>query len=380
MHGYRALPREGVEALIDSATLTWGATLSTAERRARRSFEPTSPPIMLNWNELGDRLGRDDGEIRVIGYKGGQQPYGHWQVGDVDLLYRDGRLELRASLPKLLTGRNDVVLDEAAVHAGLRKLRDVGAELIDRPLDLAQATPTRLDYVYQWEVPSVAFVVEHLRSAFSPARKLRTENISPLGGRSITWGYKSAKVIRFYDKTAEVAEKAAKEVVHGLPRDRLEAMQPHERRRAIVYARQKAREQAFKDAELDTVLRYEIQDRRRPRLRLMHEDGYPGWRAQEELERTVDVLGTVSSRDFAALIDSYGDWPHAIAYAAASLHFADHEADLAVVRGRVSRRAYYAWRRRTRQAALAVADWTPRLPPAAFSSGSSLWRGIELAA
>ena len=161
--------------MIDSAVLTWGHALGTTERRARRVAEPVAAPVRLDLLELVDRLGGDEGQVRAIKYGDGDWPvFGHWKVGDVELLYREGRVELRASLPKLLTGRNDVVLDERGVHDGLRELVRTGEELTRHPLELREAVPTRLDYAYQWEVPSVAFVLEHVKSAFAPARKSRS--------------------------------------------------------------------------------------------------------------------------------------------------------------------------------------------------------------
>jgi hypothetical protein len=331
--------------MIDSVALAWGGSIGTAERRtnaprAGRRAEPVSPPVHLDMRGLHERLAGDDGQLTVKRYGHDETPYvaGHWQSGSIDVLYREGRLELRASLPKLLTGRNDVVLDERGVHDGLRELVRAGAELVQHPLELREAVPTRLDYAYQWQVPSVAFVLEHVKAAFAPARKLRTEHVSAKGGRSLVWGYGSRRVIRFYDKVGELA-------AHG----------------------------EESEHELDTLLRYEIQERRRPKLRLVHEQGYRADVVRRELAQGVQVLGASALHDVEALLDSYGDWPHAFAHVMAALHLAEHDEFWPLVRTRLCRNAYFAWKKRAREAALAVGDWQPIIPLNAFDAGSDLW-------
>lgn len=335
--------------MIDSVALTWGHAPGTAERRANapkagRRAEPTADPIRLDFPDLIARLGSDDGQVRAIKYDAAMPLYGHWKVGDVELLYRDGRLELRASLPKLLTGRNDVVLDERGVHDGLRELTRRGEELACHPLSLREAVPTRLDYCYQWEVPSVAFVLEHVKATFAPARKLRTEHVSPKGGRSFVWGYGSKRAIRFYDKAAEVA----------------------------------ARGEHSGHAP-DTLLRYEIQERRRPRLRLVHEQGYPAVAVRGELQRGVQVLGAVAMHDVEQLLNKEGRWRHAFAYVMAGLHLAEHDELWPIVKSLLSETAYYRWRARARETALAVGEWQPVIPADAFEASSALWSCAEAA-
>lgn len=331
--------------MIDTGYLVWGHAIGTAERRVDapqrgRRAEPTSPPVRLDIEDLYRRFGSPQGEVRAIRYGENGVPLvaGHWKFGDVEMLYRDGRLELRGSLPKLLTGRNDVVLDERGVHDGLVKLAAVGEELARYPLPLREATPARMDYVYQWRVPSVAFAVEHLKAAYAPARKLRTEVISPKGGRSLVFGYGTKRVIRFYDKVGEL-------LAHKIDTDE----------------------------QLDTILRYEIQERRRSHLRLVHENGYSAHSVRFELEHALDGLAAMAYRDFESMVASYGTYPHAIAYSAATFHFTEHPEDLAVVRRLFSQSTYKRWKRRARRGALAVGEWTPEIPVDAFAAASSLW-------
>jgi hypothetical protein len=354
-------------AVIDTAELVWGHLLSSDARRVDapgrgRRFEPTSPPIRLEWDELLARRGSPRGEVQRRVYGDGEATLGGWQVGDVTVQYVEGRVELRASLPKLVTGRNDVVLDEHGVHDGLRTLARIGGELVGHELELRHAVPKRLDYVYQWEVPSVANVVECLKSAFAPARKVRTENVSPFGGRSITWGYGTKRVLRFYDKRAEIAEKAARAGELGRGKERREAMLELSR-------------------DFDTLLRFEVQDKRREKLHLVHENGYTAHAARRELETAIVRLQskTIACANFEALLRSHGDWVHAVAYTAAAFHFLEHPENLTVATRFLSRRAKYAWRRRVREASLAVAEWLPVIAPDAFVAASSLWDFAEAA-
>lgn len=330
--------------MIDSVALTWGHALTTSSRRPERprsgrKVEPLSPPVRLDFPELVERLGCEEGQVRSIRYGDTWPVFAHWQVGAVELLYREGRVELRASLPKLLTGRNDTVLDERGVHDGLRELVRVGRELTRHPLELREAVPTRLDYAWQWDVPSVAFVLEHLKASFHPARKLRTENVSPKGGRSFSWGYGSQRVLRFYDKVGELRARGEET-----------------------------------DRELDTLLRYEIQERRRQKLRLVHEHGYRAGDVRHELEHAIASLATVSLRDFRELLDTYGSYPHRVAYALGSLYLVDHDEFWPVLRKVTSKSTIYRWRKRAnRAAAIAVGDFDFHIPPHAFDSGESLW-------
>lgn len=369
--------------MIDSVALVWGSEMSSPPRRARGVPMPESRPLELDVRELHERFAVF-GPMTVKEFEPGKTSTGgHWKFAELELLYSDaGRLEVRASLPRVITGDlNDVVLDERGVHDALRELARRAGDLIGRPLDLRAAVPARIDSVIQWEVPSVAWCCEHLKSCFHPARKVRTEYISPKGGRSVIWGYKSKRVLRFYDKGAEVAEKRAREISHNIPKAELEQMSESERQRAISSARRRAREQTFRDANVDTTLRFEVQDRRRQALYLIHENGWRALDVRRELERALVGLAAVKGRDFAAVLDSYNpDYPNRVAYAAGSLYFAEHPDALAVVRTRVSRRAYYDWRRRAAQVALAVADWAPIIPGDAFESNASFWKQLEEAA
>jgi hypothetical protein len=64
----------------------------------------------------------------------------------------------------------------------------------------------------------------------------------------------------------------------------------------------------------------------------------------------------------------------------AALHLAEHDELWPLVRRRFHKNVYYRWRRRAREAALAVGDWQPIIPPDAFAADSSLWtEGLEAA-
>lgn len=338
--------------MIDSVRLVWGHAIGTAERRARGCAEPLSPPVRLDLDRLGERLGAADGQITTKTWGGGEPtPYGAWKSGNVELMYREGRLELRASLPKLLLGRNDVVLDERGVHDALVELVRVGRELVDGcgsrghpstpALTLREADPARLDYCFQWSVPSVAFTLEHMKAAFAPRRKLRTENVAPTGGRSVTWGYGSKRVIRFYDKVGELL--ARKEDVPA-------------------------------DVELDTLLRYEIQDQRRGHLRLVHENGYRAADVRDELARGVQAVGAIALRDLDAIVATYGEWQHRYAYTLASVYVAEHDEVLPWLRKRVGSSTYARWKQRARVVAMTVGDFEPTIPIDAFAAAASpIW-------
>jgi hypothetical protein len=277
---------------------------------------------------------------------------------------------------------NDVVLDERGVHDALVEVARRAGDLVGQPLSLRAATPARIDSVIQWEVPSVAWTLEHLKSSLNPARKNRTEIVSPKGGRSLVFGYGGKRVLRFYDKGAEVAEKRVREVGHGIPQHELARLDELDRQRAVARGRQAERDRIIRDAKLDTVLRFEVQDRRRGALYLIHENGWRACDIRQELERALVGIAHVHGHDFAALLDAFNpEFPHRVAYAAGSIYFAEHAESLAVVRTRVSRRAFYDWRKRAAAAALAVADWAPTVPPDAFETpGSSLWASEQVAA
>lgn len=369
--------------MIDTVALVWGSEMSSPPRRARGVPMPESRPLTLDVKELHERFSAH-GALTHKEFKDGKRAVGgHWKFAELELLYSEsGRLEARASLPRIATGDlNDVVLDEAGVHDALREVARRAGDLVGQPLSLKAATPARIDSVIQWEVPSVAWTLEHLKSSFTPARKNRTEIVSPKGGRSLVFGYGGKRVLRFYDKGAEVAEKRVKEIGHGIPQQELATLDEFDRQRAIMRARQAERDRIIRNAQLDVTLRFEVQDRRRQALYLIHENGWRACDVRDELERALIGLACVQGHDFAAVLDSYNpEFVNRVAYAAGSIYFAEHPESLAVVRTRVSRRAYYAWRKRAAAAALAVADWAPIIPPNAFESpSSSLW-SLELAA
>src|SRR5207244_11853362 len=127
-----------------------------------------------------------------------------------------------------------------------------------------------------------------------------------------------------------------------------------------------------RDAELDTHLRFEIQDRRAGNVRLIHENGYRACDVRQELERALCGLA-VESSDFAGVLRTYPpNAPHRVAYAGASLYLYEHPPALSVVRNEISRRASYGWRRKARSAGLYVGAFGFPIDPHLFEAGSSL--------
>jgi hypothetical protein len=357
--------------VIDTVALVWGGQAGSSSRRADapargRAREVLAEPVRLDWNELAERLGADDGQIRSRRYARGVWTAGHWQLeGGLDLMYRDARLEVRASLPKLLVGRNDVVLNDRGIHEALRVLSRRAGDAIGQPLSLREAVPTRLDYCFQWEVPSVAAVQAHLKQTFKPPRKRFTENVSPRGGRSVMWGYASSHGFRFYDKVGELADAGVGDTTVELDPDGHGAV--------VERGEHSAR-------ALDRLLRYEVQDRRsRGELRFIHERGYRAADIREELQRPIRGLVETWTRDVDALIDERPDYSHQVAYVLAALYLAEHDEAWPVLRNRVHRNVYDRWRRRAQAAALALHGWQPIIPRTAFvAAGGSLWNDDEL--
>jgi hypothetical protein len=326
--------------MIDSVALVWGLEMGTDARRvdapgAGRRVEPLSEPVRLDWDYLRDRLGSEDGQIRTRQYGERTWTGGHWPLEDVgEIMYRAGRVEVRASLPKLLAGRNDVVLTEAQVHEALRALAHKAEVVLGHDLPLEQAVPSRLDFAFQWEVPSVTRTLVQLK-VVAPKRRQISEEIAPHGGRTLYWGKKSKWPVRFYDKAAEMLASGE-----------------------------------ASEHDLDTLLRYEIQDRRRPRLRLVHERGYTGEAVREALLEGLQPVTNVEFVNADELLASYGRWPHAVAYTLAAYALANHPELWRMVERR-SRSSTSRWRGRVRQ--LSTERWTPVIPLDAFEPSRSLW-------
>lgn len=334
--------------MIDSVALTWGHATGSTPRLANaprtqggRRAEPVAAPVRLDLERLVERFGTAKGEVRSIRYGDKQPSFGQWQHEGCDVLYREGRLEVRASLPKLMLGRNDVVLDEPHVHRGLAEVARVASDVAGYPLALREAVPTRLDYCFQWEVPSVAWILEHLKASYAPPRKQRNEIVSPKGGRSLVYGYdKGRRTIRFYDKVGEL--------------------------------KARGEESMF---DVDTVLRYEIQERRRPRLRLVHEHGYTAVDVHRELEHGVASIAAVACRDVEAILNAAREeWWGAIAFTLGALYLVDHGEMFPVLKRVVSKNVFYAWKRRARSLALQVGDWRPDIPLTELAASSSIWQ------
>lgn len=353
--------------MIDTVELVWGGRFGTAARRADapqsgRRREVVADPIRLNVMDLGRRLGTDDGQVRIQLFGDRTWTGGHWRIGDaITLMYRTGRVELRASLPKLLVGRNDVVLTDCGVHEALRELVAQASDAIAHPLSLREAVPRRLDYTYQWDVPSVTAVLEHLKTALNVPRKRRTLNVDPRGGASLVFGYGSRSWgIRFYDKVGEMAAAGIADPVVELDVET-----------KWIVPETHARER-------DRLLRYEVQEKRGPRLRLIHERGYTAGDVRAELARPLTPLGEIRTRDLAGLIGEHG-----IAGAFAAAFVAEHgDEALAALRVRgAHRNTVSAWRRRGRIVEQALRGWHPVIPRTAFVAADvGLWADDEVEA
>jgi hypothetical protein len=354
--------------VIDTAVLVWGGQFGSSSRRADapaagRRREVLADPIRLDWAHLVEKLGSNAGEIQHRLYGERVWRGGHWKVGAADVMYRDGRLEVRASLPKVVAGRNDVVLNESGVHAALRELAQTVGEAIEHPLSLREAVPTRLDYPFQWVVPSVAAIQAHLKTVFHPKNKLRSEFVSPRGGRTVWWGQKSNYSLRFYDKVGELRAGGEDEHVVEIDWDGIGHLL----------------ERGEQPTDLDRLLRYEIQDKRSGgELRLIHENGYRSADIRAELARPLEGLQTEWLRDVDALIDDRGG-NRMMSNVFASLWIAEHEEALAIVRRRQHPNVYRRYRRDAQDAALALYAWQPIIPRTAFvSADRSLWADDDL--
>src|SRR5581483_7549422 len=125
--------------------------------------------------------------------------------------------------------------------------------------------------------------------------------------------------------------------------------------------------------DVDTILRYEIQERRRPRLRLVHEHGYTAVDVHRELEHGIGSIAAVACRDVEAIMTAAREeWWGAIAFTLAALYLVDHEERFPVLRRVTSRPLYYRWKRRARELQLQVADWRPDIPYSELAASSSL--------
>src|SRR5207248_1199945 len=114
------------------------------------------------------------------------------------------------------------------------------------------------------------------------------------------------------------------------------------------------------DYPLDTLMRFEVQDRRRERLRAIHHQGYAAHAVRGELQRTVAQLGALSHRDLRSMIA--GESASTIARTLGMLYLVEHEEAWPIVRSEISRRTYYRWKQHSRELALGSADWSPTIP------------------
>lgn len=264
-----------------------------------------------------------------------------------------GRVELRCSLPKLMTGRNDELLDATATHDALRHLAAVGSDAIGVELNLREGRPTRLDLVYDWEVDSVTETLDWIERGLSTPRRLRTRNVSPRGGTSYVVGYGSgrrSRVLRFYDKGAEAREK--KETT---------------------------------SLERDKVLRFELQEQRPEHLALVHEDGYTPGEITRRLQKELDPLSTLVAVGVGEYLDrrTPAGNRRRISSSLGYLHLAQNPQLWGHVRERISESSYHELRANARRAMLAVTPWWPAIPLDAYGPEPFLgiWpEDVELAA
>ena len=154
------------------------------------------------------------------------------------------------------------------------------------------------------------------------------------------------------------------------------------RRQAVKNARREARDRYLRDdAGLDTLLRYEVQDRRRRVVRRIHERGYAPEDVLAELVKPLAALEALPLRDVdALLIEAAARGSHAIANTLASLHLAEHPELWPLLRRLLHRNSTARWRRKARAAA--VRTWAPAIPGGTFGAGGSLWldEPLEVAA
>lgn len=338
-------------------------------------------PVWVDWERLFERLGSDEGQIRLRRYGERLREYGAWKVGDLVVMpgRESGIVELRASLPKLLTGQNDAILDVAGVHDGLREIVRRGAEVLEVGLALERARPLRLDYVLHWPVESVAAVLKEIRAALPAPRKHETEWVSSSGalGRSLYYGLKSKHVLRFYDKGAEVAAQELLRVTHGLEPEEFEDLSLEEREQKIRAARREVREEIRREANIDKTLRFEIQDRRPHIIRQIHADGYRAEDVLEQLERPLQKLGEVTITSFDDVYAAEPDWPFRLQASIAHWALAKHPELWPAVRQKCHPNTFYRLRKKARTAV--ERTWSPEIRPDAFGEhGLSIWDDDEL--
>lgn len=391
--------------MIDTVSLSWG----------HEGF------VRIDWDDLVERFAGEKGRVteitptgdrrwrvrhhsflnkthatdnRSAGCPSPAKRYGSWKVGDITLMpgRESGRVEVRASLPKVLMGRNDVLLDRSGVHDALREVVGRASELLRVDLSLEDARPFRLDYVYQWEVDSVAGVLGEVRKALKAPRKDLTEWVSRTGalGRSLYYGLGTKDVWRFYDKAAEVAQNEIVSVAHGIEPEEfddlidpelLRWMSPGERKaqldlamrereRKVRNARRDVREQILRDANIDELLRFERQDRRPKVVRRIHADGYQPLDVLTELRRPLESLESVVLRSFEDILAAETG-QHRIGNAIAKWALSEHPELLPVLRKEVHRNTYSRWRKRARESA--VRTWAPEIADDAFGDDVSAW-------
>jgi hypothetical protein len=351
--------------VIDTVAFVWGVATPVSTfvdeprgRARRRSIVHDSPPVYLEWPDLLDRLGSPNGEVRRMRYGDRVVDVGHWKVGDHELLYTDGRVELRASLPKLLVGSNIAVLDEAGVHDAMRELVRVGSETAGATLALETMVPSRLDYCVNWELISVDWALEHLKASM-PSRAKFDETISRRGGHTLYWGKGSKRVLRWYDKGAEALDAAIKSgEVTWTKGHRLNC---------------RCEQCGPAPFPIDTILRFEIQERRRGQLRRVHERGYRAADVREELQRTIGKLADLQMYDLRELASTRP--PMTVGVYIRSQWLRDNPAAWKILREHFPASTYHRWRQQSREKLLGSAGWTPHVADDAFeSAASNLWR------
>lgn len=353
--------------MIDTAILVWGKKTGTAARLAapsfdRRQAELVAEPVWLDIDALALRLG-NDGNVTSKRYGDHEWQGGHWSLeGGIELMYREGTVEARTSLPKHVTGRNDLLLTDVGVHAGLRSVTAKVSEAIDHPLSLREAVPTRLDYVFQEEVPSLRAALTHIERELGDRRR-RTLNKDPRGGWSLVYGYGSGAgsyVVRFYDKVGELR-------AHGFDPGNV----THELDVPVEYVEAASLGHGW---DVDHLLRYEIQDQRGDVVRLIAENGYRAGDVRERLVEKLARIGPMHSRDLAALVGERGDHKYAVPLALAAAYLADNPDAWPLVEAFMSSSSRSRWRGRARHAANATFDWQFEIPRTTFAAGAgSLW-------
>lgn len=329
---------------MDSVVLRWGSQRGSQLAAIENPFSgrKVDGPADLDLrrevvvDELAARHGASHGEVQSRIYPRGESILGHWKFGPVDLMVSDtGKAEVRASLPNLYVGRNDIVLTVLETRLALELLALVarmatGCSL----LTVENARLCRADFCVQTVVASVSHVLKALERAWSPPRRAITTTWvakGMKGGRSLVFGYGTPYVIRLYDKNAERASKG----------------------------------QLVPDELFDRLLRIEVQERRAGALEGTRREGYSADTLMQSLrspfERWPLIVAPAISGEMR---------PRARLEAMAHRYLAEHPELLASMRNAIPPSEWWRYSKGAREAAATELDgWTFEIPDDLPQSG-----------